>query len=88
MIPDLLSSTNSFRRSLLSPWFYYIIALNFLTLALKTSFKALKRRRDRFKTAIVSWWFEHIFNLKSFLKRFKRDFDDSNIVSFQFASKL
>ena len=48
----------------------------------------LKRRPERFKTAISSWLFEHVFTLKSLLERLKRDFDGSKIVSFQFTSKL
>ena len=33
---------------------------------------------------IFSWWFEHVFTLKSLLEQLKRDFEDSKIVSFQF----
>ena len=73
---------------LLGPWLQYIIALNSFILALKTSFWALKRRRDRFPTGILSRWLEHLFTLKSLPERLKRDFDDSKIVSFQFTSKL
>ena len=65
-----------------------MIALNSFTSALKTTFLALKRRRDRFKTAIFIWWFEHVFTLKSLLERLKRDFDGSKTVSFQFTSNL
>ena len=43
-----------------------------------------KSRRDRFKTAIFSWLFGHVFTLKSLLERLKRDFDGSKTVSFQF----
>ena len=39
-------------------------------------------------TGIFSLLFEHVFTLKSFLEREKRDFDDSVIVSFQFTRKL
>ena len=76
------------KKSLLGPWLQYIIALNSFTLALKTSFQALKRRSDRFKTEIFSWWFEHVFTLKSLLERLKRNFDGSKIVSFQSTNKL
>ena len=38
----------------LEPSLQYIIALNSFTLALKTAFQAVKRRCDRFKTAIFS----------------------------------
>ena len=62
--------------------------LNSFTLALKRPFKALKLRRGRFKTAIFSWWFEHVFTLKSLLERLKRDFEGSKVVSFEFTSKL
>ena len=62
--------------------------LNSFTLALKTSFQALKRRRDRFKPAIFYWWLEHVFTLNTLLERLKRYFDDFKIVSFQFTGKL
>ena len=52
-------------------------------LALKTSFEALKRRRDLFEKAIFSWQSEHVFTLKSLPERLKRDFDDCKSVSFQ-----
>ena len=66
----------------------YIIALNSLTLALKTSFYALKRHRDRFKTATFSWLFEHVFTFKSLLECLKRDFNGSKIVSVKFTTEL
>ena len=53
----------------------YIIALNSFTLALETSFYALKRRCDRFKTGVFSS--KHVFTLKSRLERKNCDFDDS-----------
>ena len=52
------------------------------------SFYFSKNRRDRFKTAIISRWFEHVFTLKSLLERLKRDFDGSKTVSFQFTRNL
>ena len=70
------------------PQFQYIIGLNSFTLALKTIFQALKRRRDRFETAIFSCQSEHVFMLKSLTERLKRDFDDCKSVSFQFQSRL
>ena len=88
MIPDLLTSAFFIQKVSFKSVIAYIIALNSFTLALKTSFQALKRCPDRFKTAIFSWLFEHVFTLKSLLERLKRNFDGSKIVSFQSTSKL
>ena len=44
----------------------YIISLKSLTLALKTLFSGLKRRRRRFKTAIFSCLLERVFKPNRF----------------------
>ena len=74
--------------TLLAARFQYIIGLNSFTLALKTLFQALKRRRDQFETDIFSWQSEYVFTLKSLPERLKRDFDDCKSVSFQFQRRL
>ena len=48
----------------------------------------LKRRRDRFETAIFSCQSEHLFTLKSLPERLKRDFDYCKSVSIQSQSML
>ena len=35
-------------------------------------------------TAIFTWWFEHVFALKSLREGLKRDFGDIKMISFKF----
>ena len=88
LIPDLLSSVIYNEKVS----FNFVITLyhcaQLVHFSIEISFKAPKRRHNRFMTGIFSLLFEHVFTLKSLLEREKRDFDDSEIVSFQFTRKL
>ena len=88
MIPDMLSSAISIQKVS----FRSVIAVHHCSQLVHFSTENLilssKTSPDRFKTAIFSWLFEHVFTLKSLLERLKRDFDGSKIVSFQFTTKL
>ena len=88
VIPDFLTSAISIQKVS----FRSVIAVHhcahLVHFSTENTILSFKSRRDRFKTAIFSWLFEHVFTLKSLLERLKRDFDGSKTVCFQFTSKL
>ena len=88
MIPDLLSSAISIQKVSFRSVIVVHHCAQLVHFSTENTILALKRRRDQFKMAIFSQRFEHVFTLKSLLERLKRNFDGSNIVSFQFKSKL
>ena len=88
MIPDLLSSAISIEKVSFRSVIVVHHCAQLVHFSTENTILSSKSRRDRFKTAIISWWFEHVFTLKSLLERLKRDFDGSKTVSFQFTRNL